>query len=97
MSGYWKMKKKKNEKNIDTLKGRIPLEYRKEFLVKLQKFLLDEYELDLGEFEAEELFEFFCEKIGPLFYNSGIMDARKFMEQRFLEATEDLVTIEINE
>lgn len=88
--------KKKNEKTIDLLKGRIPLEHRTEFLAKLQKFLIDEYELDLGEFEAEELFEFFCEKIGPLFYNSGILDARKFMEQRFAEATEDLVAIEIN-
>lgn len=88
--------KKKNEKTIDMLKSRIPLEHRTEFLAKLQKFLIDEYELDLGEFEAEEIFEFFCEKIGPLFYNSGILDARKFMEQRFAEATEDLVAIEIN-
>ncbi len=91
------MKKKKNEKIIDMLKGRIPVEHRMEFLAKLQNFLNEEYELDLGEFEAEELFEFFCEKIGPLFYNSGIIDARKFMEQRFVEATEDLVTIEVNE
>ena len=57
------MKKKKNEKTIDMLKGRIPLEHRMEFLAKLQEFLIDEYELDLGEFEAEELFEFFCEKL----------------------------------
>jgi len=90
------MTKKKNEKTIDMLKGRIPLEHRMEFLANLQKFLIGEYELELGEFEAEELFDFFCEKIGPMFYNSGIQDARKFMEQRFVEATEDLVTIEIS-
>ncbi len=90
------MKKNKNEKTYNMLKNRIPLEQRMEFLSILQKFLSDEYELELGEFEAEEMFGFFCEKIGPLFYNSGIMDARKFMEQRFVEATEDLVTIEIS-
>ena len=90
------MKKKKNEKTIDILKGRISLEHRMEFVAKLQKFLIDEYELGLGEFEAEELFEFFCEKIGPLFYNSAILDARNFIEQRFVEATEDLVQLEIN-
>jgi uncharacterized protein (DUF2164 family) len=54
--------KKKNEKNIEMMKRRSPLEHRMEFLAKLQKFLIDEYELELGEFEAEEIFEFFCEK-----------------------------------
>ena len=46
--------KKKNEKNIEMMKRRIPLEHRMEFLAKLQKFLIDEYELELGEFEAEK-------------------------------------------
>lgn len=88
--------KKKNEKIIDMVKGRIPLEHRMDFLKRLQKYLTDDYNLELGEFEAEELFEFFCEHLGPVFYNSGVLDARKFLEQRFEEASEDLVAIEIN-
>ena len=33
-----------------------------EFLAKLQKFLIDEYELELGEFEAEEILNFSVKK-----------------------------------
>ncbi|HEX3020102.1 MAG TPA: DUF2164 domain-containing protein [Chitinispirillaceae bacterium] len=87
--------KKNNNKNIDTIKGRIPLEMRMEFLTDVQKYLNDEYDVEIGEFEAEEMFDFFCQKLGPLFYNSGVLDARKFMEQRFVEATEDMVQIEL--
>ncbi|RJG49941.1 DUF2164 domain-containing protein [Motilimonas pumila] len=53
----------------------------------------DELQQDIGQFEAEFLIEFFCDKIGPHYYNKGLSDASVTVSQRaelIVEAIEEL-------
>lgn len=84
---------KRNENNIELIKKRIPLEVRMEFISKLQNYMEDEFNIEMGEFEAEEILSIFCEKLGCFFFNTGVDEARNFFEARFVEAGEDLPTI----
>lgn len=88
---------KSNKRSTSDLKNRLDLNARFKFLQDLQQYLLNEFDVELGEFEAEEILTFFCENLGPAIYNSGVNDARKYMERRFEEAVEDLGQIEIRE
>ena len=42
----------------------------------LQDFLEQELDVAIGSFEADDLTAFVVEKIGPWFYNQGVLDTR---------------------
>ncbi len=42
----------------------------------IKKYFNDEFDQDIGAFEAEFLLDFFIRQIGPVFYNQGLSDAR---------------------
>ena len=88
---------KQMKTNADVLKSQIPLEARKDFLLSLSKYLSDDFGADIGEFEAEEILDFFCKEIGPVFYNCGVKNAREFVAQRLTDAMDDSVQIEIKQ
>ena len=50
---------------------------------KLQRFLGDRFELELGSFEVLELLELFGRDIAPHYYNRAITDAHDLMRERF--------------
>jgi uncharacterized protein (DUF2164 family) len=86
---------KPKESTVDVIKSQISLEARKDFLLSLSKYLSDDFGADIGEFEAEDILDFFCKEIGPVFYNCGVKNAREFVVQRLTDAMDDSVQIEI--
>lgn len=84
-------------KKVDILQTRISPDARKEFVSITQKYLKNEHDLELGDFEAEELLEFLCRAVAPVFYNQGVQDAKDFFMGRLVEITEDIVQIEIGD
>ena len=68
---------------------------RSEFAHSVQKHLLEEHDLKIGQFEAEELFEKAFQKIAPLLYNQALADAKDFFLERFSDLADDIVQIEI--
>jgi uncharacterized protein (DUF2164 family) len=68
---------------------------RTEFAHSVQKHLLEEHDLKIGQFEAEELFEKAFQKIAPLLYNQALADAKDFFLERFSDLADDIVQIEI--
>jgi len=49
---------------------------------KIQLYFQAELEQSIGRFDAGFLLDFFCEEIGPHFYNRGLNDARAILETR---------------
>lgn len=54
---------------------------------KLQKYLQHELDVEIGDFDAEFLLDFFAKELGAHFYNQGMADALRVMEEK----TESLV------
>lgn len=54
---------------------------------KLQKYLQAELDVEIGDFDAEFLLDFFAKELGAHFYNQGMADALRVVEEK----TEDLV------
>ena len=55
----------------------------KEILVpKIQMYLREELDIEIGGFDAEFLLDFFSEEVGVYFYNRGLRDAQTTIEQQ---------------
>lgn len=60
----------------------------------LQQYLLKEHDLDLGQFEAEFLYDFIGEKMGAFFYNQGLYDAQHLLADKMDALTDAIYEIE---
>ena len=60
----------------------------------LQKYLQDELDVELGQFDAEFLVDFISKKFGSVSYNKGIEDAQKVMERKMMDISDELYEIE---
>ena len=49
---------------------------------KIQLYMREELEQEVGQFDAGFLLDFFAEEIGPYFYNRGLYDAQAILESR---------------
>lgn len=58
-------------------------------LPKIQAFMDDEFEMDIGNLRARIFLTFVSEVLGPVYYNRGIEDAAKMMTLR----VEDLYSL----
>jgi uncharacterized protein (DUF2164 family) len=61
---------------------------------KIQLYLREELDQEVGQFEAGFLLDFFAEEIGPYFYNRGLYDARAILESRLENIAEAIYEIE---
>ena len=61
---------------------------------KIQRYLHEELDQEVGQFEAGFLLDFFAEEIGPYFYNRGLYDARAILESRLENVDEAIYEIE---
>jgi len=64
-------------------------------LVKeLQRYFREELGEELGQFSAEFLLDFISEKIGPLYYNRGLLDARAVLDKQMDSLSEAIYGLE---
>ncbi len=61
---------------------------------KLQRYLADELQVEIGGFDAEFLLDFFSKEVGCFFYNRGLYDAQAVLDARFEEITDAVVALE---
>ncbi|MBK6741020.1 MAG: DUF2164 domain-containing protein [Haliea sp.] len=61
---------------------------------KIQLYMREELEQELGQFDAGFLLDFFAEEIGPYFYNRGLYDAQAILESRLENIAEAIYEIE---
>ncbi|HHX8508845.1 TPA: DUF2164 domain-containing protein [Vibrio diabolicus] len=60
----------------------------------IQDYMQDEIDVEIGQFDSEFLIDFITEKLGPIYYNKGVEDAKSLVERRMLEVSEELYEIE---
>nr|BFE92225.1 DUF2164 domain-containing protein [Pseudomonas brassicacearum subsp. brassicacearum] len=61
---------------------------------KIQRFMEDRFELDLGSFEAAEILDLFTREIAPHYYNRAIFDVQTHLKERFESIESDLWALE---
>ena len=61
---------------------------------KLQRYLANELQIEIGGFDAEFLLDFFSNEVGCFFYNRGLYDAQTVLNARFEEITDAVVALE---
>ena len=67
----------------------------KEILAKkVQLYLHEELDSEIGQFDALFLLDFFSEEMGAYFYNRGLYDAQAIMEKRVEEIAESVYELE---
>ncbi|GAA0771213.1 DUF2164 family protein [Brevundimonas olei] len=65
-----------------------------EAAARLQTYLRDEMEVEVGRLPAEMLVEFIGQDIGRLFYNRGLRDAETVVRQKVEDVADALYGLE---
>lgn len=71
-------------------KFKITKEKRDEMIASIKAYYLDEREEEIGDLAASMMLNFIIEELAPEFYNQGVYDAYKYMDDR----VEDLLGIQ---
>ncbi len=71
-------------------KIKLDKEKRSDMIKALQAYYLKERDEKLGDLAAGLLLDFITEELGPEYYNIGVMDSYKFMQDK----AEDLLSIQ---
>lgn len=61
---------------------------------KLQRYIADELDHEVGQFEAEFLLDFISKEIGGYYYNKGLQDAGSVIAAKFEDINDALYEIE---
>ncbi|TOM81045.1 DUF2164 domain-containing protein [Vibrio parahaemolyticus] len=68
---------------------------QKEILASaIQDYMQDELSIEIGQFDSEFLIDFITDKLGAVYYNKGVEDAKAVIERRMLEMSDELYEIE---
>ena len=69
----------------------ISKEVREKMISSIKEYFYKERDEDLGDLSSSLILDFIIEELGPEFYNQGVLDAHKFMNEKI----EDLFGIQI--
>ncbi|HDL7194503.1 TPA: DUF2164 domain-containing protein [Yersinia enterocolitica] len=61
---------------------------------KLQRYLEQEHNIELEDFDAEFLLQFISRELGAHFYNQGINDAIAQVEAKILDISDSILSLE---
>lgn len=64
---------------------------------KLQRYLAEELDIELGSFQVQFLLDFFADQLGWQFYNQGLADALQAMEKKLEEVADLVYELEMQE
>lgn len=70
---------------------KLPQQEREVLIREIQVFFKNERDEDIGNLGAMILLDFIIEKIAPAFYNMGVKDSIKYLNERL----EDMYALEI--
>ena len=60
----------------------------------IQGYFEKELNQEIGDFDAEFLLDFFSEKVGGVYYNQGLNDARRLLDAKLDTITESFYELE---
>ena len=60
----------------------IPDEARKRAVASIRRYFEENLEIEIGDFKADLVLDYFLAEHGPTVYNQAIADARSFFDER---------------
>ena len=66
----------------DPMRIRLSDERRAELAESLERFVMDEFEIELSRFQATRLLDHLVRRLGAPIYNQAIQDARGFVQEK---------------
>lgn len=69
-------------------KIKISKEKKEEMILLIKSYFATERDENLGDLAASLILDFFIEKLGPQFYNQGVLDAHAYMSDKIEELYE---------
>lgn len=75
----------------DKSKIKLNKEKKEEMISAIKGYFLNERDEDLGDLASNLMLNFIIEELAPEFYNQGVYDSYKYMNER----TDDLLSIQI--
>jgi uncharacterized protein (DUF2164 family) len=76
----------------------LDIEFSKEekevICLKIQNYMRDELDKEIGNFDAEFLLDFFSKEVGAYYYNRGLSDAKIILEKKLDLITDAIYDIE---
>ncbi|NOH24593.1 DUF2164 domain-containing protein [Vibrio europaeus] len=61
---------------------------------ELQTYIEEELDIEIGQFDADFLFDFIVSKFGAAFYNKGLSDAQSIIERKIIDIADEIYEIE---
>ena len=61
---------------------------------KIQGYCEQQLDIEVGQFDAEFLLDFFSEEVGAYYYNQGLQDAQAVVQNRIDSIADELYEIE---
>lgn len=72
---------------------KISKENKEQMINKIQEYYFRERSEEISHLAADILLDFIKKDLGPYFYNQGIQDASKLVEQKMMSIEEDLQSL----
>ena len=72
-------------------------EERAEMVARLQRFCVQELEMEIGNIAAEQLIGFFGETLAPFYYNQGLRDAQSLLARQVDNFNDEIYALEERE
>ena len=69
------------------------VEDKKWVIRQIQQYFYEERDEEIGELAAENILDFFSDKLGSYYYNAGVTDAGKLAEEYAARLDEDLYAL----
>lgn len=66
-----------------------------QLIEKLQAYFIKELDQEIGQFDADFLLDFFTEELGATYYNRGLYDAQRLLENKLELISEQIVELEL--
>ena len=67
---------------------------KQEIVGRIQQYMLDELQFEIGAFDAQFLLDYFAEQMGCYYYNQGLADALKAFENKVEEFSDVIFQLE---
>ena len=65
-----------------------------QIIQKLQKYMMQELDVELGQFDADFLLDFISKEMGNLYYNQGLYDAQTVLTDKMETLTDAIYQLE---
>ncbi|KGP90107.1 hypothetical protein N780_06870 [Pontibacillus chungwhensis BH030062] len=76
------------------MKPSLKKEEREQILSKIQGYFEMERGEEIGTIAADQVFQFIEKEVAPHFYNQGVRDAKRMLEEKMMNLDEDITSLE---